>query len=608
MKKFLSFALSAALTLSLAAFTASAEPIRSPYALQGDHLSISGLPKDGTVSVTVNGQAIAEIERSTAQAENTPILYFCIVDPSTSMSNMQHKQQRDVLTGISRNMRDCDRMVLAMMSADTLNVGEMLETPEDRKRAIQDTWQPSWSTRLFEDVQAAMQAITAPEYADYLTCAVLTTDGINEGASVLPAAQEAIRNSGIRFHSVALLSPSPDGYAKNNAARALALAENSFDCVARNPLLEKVEAIDVGKQIAETMLNSVVLQLDTSEMDRDLPLQTIALTVQAGEETLETSFDIPTAYLPKLPEPEPEPEPEPTIPETTEPETVVPETTLPEITVPSTEPEAPAPTLPADSRKAPPLLLIIGSAVGLLVVVLVLVFFLYKHKAEEEQIDKILSKEHPLKERPLKEHTPKEQIAKAAVPENKESRSDEEAETLNLLAWAEALGVKDTEFTDSLVALDFHKPDIASAENAPQIAAFQSPASPAAAEPQSSSAPKTSANPEKLPSSPFPGCYVKLTPTVDLDWTTEYFLPVNEPKTFGRSHQADFQLNETDPGLSDIHFEMLWDGRALFLRDKYSTNGVALNKVPPMPDKWIRVQKNAILLAGSYEYKIVIAK
>ena len=105
-----------------------------------------------------------------------------------------------------------------------------------------------------------------------------------------------------------------------------------------------------------------------------------------------------------------------------------------------------------------------------------------------------------------------------------------------------------------------------------------------------------------------PGCRVRLVPENHPEGVTEFTIGVNESVTLGRSQKSDIVLNEPDRALSGLHFELQWDSRTLYLRDRKSTNGTALNGVPLRPEFWMRVEKNAVIQAGSTRYTVLVEK
>lgn len=108
------------------------------------------------------------------------------------------------------------------------------------------------------------------------------------------------------------------------------------------------------------------------------------------------------------------------------------------------------------------------------------------------------------------------------------------------------------------------------------------------------------------PVEPLNGCKLEFVALMHPDVHFEFQLPAHEPTTFGRNSRADLILNGSDAKLSSVHFEMEWDEKRLYLRDKGSTNGTRLNGGVCKPESWIEVENSSLLTAGGYEYRVII--
>ncbi len=108
------------------------------------------------------------------------------------------------------------------------------------------------------------------------------------------------------------------------------------------------------------------------------------------------------------------------------------------------------------------------------------------------------------------------------------------------------------------------------------------------------------------PVEPLNGCKLEFVALMHPDVHFEFQLPAHEPTTFGRNSRADLILNGSDAKLSSVHFEMEWDEKRLYLRDKGSTNGTRLNGGVCKPESWIEVENSSLLTAGGYEYRVSI--
>lgn len=108
------------------------------------------------------------------------------------------------------------------------------------------------------------------------------------------------------------------------------------------------------------------------------------------------------------------------------------------------------------------------------------------------------------------------------------------------------------------------------------------------------------------PVEPLNGCKLEFVALMHPDVHFEFQLPAHEPTTFGRNSRADLILNGSDAKLSSVHFEVEWDEKRLYLRDKGSTNGTRLNGGVCKPESWIEVENSSLLTAGGYEYRVSI--
>lgn len=610
MKKILAFVLCALLVTALAvpASAAGNDFLRSFYTTQGDNLVVfCGNPDGGSITVTANGEPITGFVQSTVEEQNVGITYFCIVDPSSSFSNNQKQAQKDALRAISANMRSIDRMVLAKMNQDSLSVGNILETKEACDAAINADWAVSWGTNLFTDVVSAMNAVK--HQVTGLCCVILMTDGINEGKGTTPEqAQEAVKSSSVSFNTIALVNPYPDTYALRCADNALNMVDSPFRGLALTPVKQDMTAADAAQAIMQNMLKSLAICISTDKLDHSAEYLQIGVSVKNDKGSAQSSITVPAGDLPAPPAP--------------------PATEAP--TVPPTEAE----TQPAvkDSLVGMSLheavdvlgndvyyILIGGCVLVILAVSAILILFTRKRREDEENDLEIVEADDDGDEDVgLPEFMEKKQEVlsvdevseweRIAAELLGEKKAEEPVEVPVFEPIPEETAAPEVLFpvpeTPEVQFIPEVKPSpIAAPEAEPEIIPVPEPV--AEVKPVVVSVPVAVAEPAPIPE---PGCLLKLIPTVDKSWAMDYFLPVNSAKTFGRSKRSDFILNETDFGLSGIHFEMMWDGRALFLRDKNSTNGTALNNVPLVPDKWARIKNGAVILAGAYEYRVNATK
>ena len=99
-------------------------------------------------------------------------------------------------------------------------------------------------------------------------------------------------------------------------------------------------------------------------------------------------------------------------------------------------------------------------------------------------------------------------------------------------------------------------------------------------------------------------CHVTAIAIMHSKVAADFYLTPNMQTTFGRNSKADVVLNANDTKLSSCHGCFLWDGKKLFVQDKNSTNGTAVNGERCTKTGWLQLEDGAVLTAGLYEYRI----
>lgn len=113
--------------------------------------------------------------------------------------------------------------------------------------------------------------------------------------------------------------------------------------------------------------------------------------------------------------------------------------------------------------------------------------------------------------------------------------------------------------------------------------------------------------PEKEPSVTVPvegQCHVSAIAIRHPEVACNFSLMRKMETTFGRNEKASIILNANDKKLSGCHGCFFWDGKTLFVQDRESTNGTAVNNEFCPKNVWLKLEDGAILTAGSYEYRI----
>ena len=537
--------------------------------IEDSALYLAGAPaEDGTVSVTANGQSVP-CTLGTLEESTLPVTYYCIVDQSSSFSNNQKKQQLRALNALSEALRPADSMVLYLMGEE-LTYGDPLTTAEARTQEIEKACvYPAKFTNLNSSIVSAVERVAANQDGKSVSCILLITDGL-ENARVEVAQEQvfqSIQSSGLSFCTLSVVDPWSDGAAQKNASRMAEYAQQSVGGMAVIPTqnFDSPTCVeDCVSEIVARILSSSVLRMELSQLPSAGSQLDLQVTWAKDGAQIVDRCSVDAGLLPAPTEP-PQPETtEATEPETTEatqPETT--EATEPETTetTEAAEPETTEATQPKATRPASTKIPGSGSGKGNLVLILVLAGFvvvaglvalaivLWRKQRELEQEEPAISE-------------PEEELPLPPTPEDKGDFPS--------LAELES-------------RLDFKKEPVRDMPM-PQINI-----------------------PISKPDST-PGCRVRLVPENHPEGTMEFTIGVNESVTLGRNSRSDIVLSETDRALSSLHFELQWDSRTLYLRDRKSTNGTALNGVPLRPEVWVRVEKKAVIQAGSTKYTVIAEK
>jgi len=97
-------------------------------------------------------------------------------------------------------------------------------------------------------------------------------------------------------------------------------------------------------------------------------------------------------------------------------------------------------------------------------------------------------------------------------------------------------------------------------------------------------------------------CRVRLTALGYPERVFDIDLITHQGMTLGRDDRAQTVL-EGDSKLSGLHCELEWDGGAIYVRDRGSTNGSFVNGVPIQGKSWMPLEDGATLRIGAYEYR-----
>lgn len=463
------------------------------------------LPKGGDLTVTVGTQE-ADATISTVAEEGLPTTVYCLIDVSGSMSEAQMQTAKEAMQAISNQMEEGDSMVITSLG-DTVDIGQVLDTPQARSDAIAALSQGNAYTNLYTGIVDSLNVLDTSTKYNTNRCLVILSDGQDDHqtGSTEAEAMDAIKSSTIPIYAVATLPEGAGREAQEYGKLLRSFASTSLGGVGYTPTLDGITGTETGQAIWQSIQASGVVDIDLASVNP--PADQDTLLVKVTYQTNDSEYvDTATVYTVDLPASTSEPTPEPTPEDTTEP--------TPE---PTSEPEPEPDGLPGWVIPA-----IIAGVVVIAAVIAAIVLAGRKKKRQ----------------------------AAPAIPE-------------------EPVDIPETAPVEEV-------PETVSAEEAPDPC---TPPAPVQAD-----------------------CRVRLTALGYSDRVFDIDLITHQGRTVGRDGRADAIL-DGDTKLSGVHCEMEWDGAALYVQDRGSTNGTFVNGVPIQGKSWMPLEDGATLRIGAYEYR-----
>ena len=548
MKKLAVLVLSALLVLTLVCPAAAEEPLpllKDTYTVEDNQIVFKGLPVcgEGTVTVTADGEELTAVTCSTYAEEEIPITFLCVVDLSKNLSAVQRSQMNEALQAISDQMRPADKMILVGMGAE-FTMGEILSTKEDREAAIQRGWTFASVTYIDRCMLRLVEELTVPgKYSDHMSIIVLS-DGLDDISSQQAEneAYAAIESSGLTVNTITLVDTVVTNYARNRALAMDKFAESSVNGIHFTPTIDAISASDAAKQIVDAAHNAPVLRIDGAYLDHSGEAVALEALCVTDSGTYASAIVIHSGDIAAIPAyaATTEPVTEPATEAVTE---VVTEATTEPVTEAATQPtEAPAAKSGgiASKLKLPKLNKVSYLLVGGIAAAVLGVVLLL-----------------------------------AAIVAWRRDEAEEGDDNVEFMDQDNPPPVLDVpvDLEDIVIPDDVF-------DKALGISTF---------------------DPETIPEGTR-GCRITLTAQPNGITALEFFLPINNQKTVGRTQRADHVLDGSDSKLSGLHFELLWDGVELTIRDCSSTNGTLLNGRLLHPEEWTVIRTGDAIQAGSREY------
>lgn len=277
------------------------------------------LPENGTMTASAGSQVLERAGFSTLEQENIPVTVYCLVDTSTSQSEVFQERKKDILLTFSSLMAAEDNMVLNMMDA-SLNEGKPLSDKTARDTAIETLSGQSWYTNLYDGMHQAMESLQTSTAYHTNRCLVVISDGHDDGRSTATAEKvlKQIQDAGIPVYTVIL---SEATVTQDELMHHERFAADSLGGLLVIPDREDISAAVAAQRIWENIKGASVIRLDAKELQERKTDQQILIRYETADTRYEDTVLVRAVDL-KVPE-------ETAPVETTVPETIA-ETTVPE--------------------------------------------------------------------------------------------------------------------------------------------------------------------------------------------------------------------------------------------------------------------------------------
>lgn len=222
------------------------------------------LPAGGTLAASAGSQVLERAGFSTLAQENIPVTVYCLVDTSTSQSEVFQERQKDILLTFSSLMSEEDNMVLGMLDA-SLTEGKPMNDKTARDTAIETLDGQSWYTNLYDGMYQAMESLHTSTTYHTNRCLVVLSDGHDDGRSSATAEKvlEQIQNADIPVYTVILSEAS---VTQAELVYHEQFAADSLGGLLIVPDKDNVTAAVAAQQMWENIKGASVIRLDAGEL------------------------------------------------------------------------------------------------------------------------------------------------------------------------------------------------------------------------------------------------------------------------------------------------------------------------------------------------------
>lgn len=497
-----------------------------------------GVEKEGLWSVTALGKQIyAEPAK-----ERIPVTVYCLADVSGSMDDGQMDQIRRILGMVSASMEPEDNMVIGTLG-NAVNTSGLLETEEERQKAIETLVQGNEDTNLYAGIAESLSELKNSSLYHEASFLLILSDGEDDQASgyTIEEAEKAVADSCIPVITAAILRENPTEEQIENGKLLGSFARNSIGGEHYAPLLSEESAEEIGEAIWNQMEKNVTLVVDLTEEPIDVRGETVLFSVSYENGDVRR-WDSIRVYADELPVPETE------LPTESQSETEA-------FTESESETEAFTERESESETEA---------------------------SAESESESETETSAEPQSETEGFTEAPGEVGTESLTEGQSELETGTQRYGKRMILIPAAGGM----LFLLLVCIAVWKRKKRKRKG------------------QREKVPATAGEEEKKEQKVC--CEIRLTAIKQSRKTYTIVLHRGEILTVGRSREAQVVLDSQDMKISGIHCRMKWENGRLYVEDRKSKNGTFLNGVPIRDKGWVYVPDGDSLRIGLFEYRVRI--
>lgn len=530
-------------------------------------------PQQEDFSVSLGRETLQVTGSSTVAEEEVPVTILFLVDVSGSLDNRRMEDIKTVISGITGQLREQDRVCIIAMGDELRSSGfltdkEEIQAQTDALAVLKE------DTNLYQGIEQSLQALQSDETAGAKKCLVVLSDGAedNNYGITREEVNKAIQDSRIPVYTVGMPKNAENASQLDSVKVLGSFSRISAGGVHYVPAIDKTDFVTVADDIWSNIMSGQIVTVDVSEYvpaGREVYLQ---VSVEAeGSEPVQTGITVVDSHM--IAEVE---KTEEQGDAGTEEAGETGETGEAETLQEGTE----ANVTEAGKSNVP---LFVG--IGVLAVILIgLLFLLLRRKKKNKK-------------------QPEEEIMDfGGETPQAVGRTEDVGATSGIVEGVGTAGNTEGFGTEGYAAQGYATEGYATGEYATGGYGTEGYAAGfGGTQALAGSGAGNEAAAYGMRQQHTAGLPVQLI-RMGIGETLTYSLTIADRMSMGRDSQAaDFALAE-DRGLSSLHCIFRYEEGKLFLEDAGSTNGTYVNGVPIKGS--MRLNRDDVLLIGSYEYRI----